>query len=171
MPDVSGTAWRCRAHLPPTTCGSLPVASHVMPTSQAEGRSGGCIQHPERVPIGRCAKCRNPVCAECHTRIDGILHCRACLAVAVSALETRGTGVLPRLATFVAALAMLAPTLLLSLVMLRGYGFVAGRLARFGAVAFEKTEYVQPSQTSDDGVAADDVAADDVADDVTEGPR
>ncbi len=85
----------------------------------------------------------------------------------MSALETRGAGVLPRLATFVAALAMLAPALLLSLVMLRGYGFAAGRLARFGAVAFEKTEYVQPSQTSDDDVAADD----DVADDVTEGPR
>lgn len=108
-----------------------------MATSLVEGRSGGCVHHPERAPIGRCAKCRRPVCGECHTRLEGILHCRDCLGLAAETLEETGPRIGPRLVTFVSALVVLIPALLSSLLVLRGFGLVAGRIARHGAVAFE----------------------------------
>ena len=39
-----------------------------------------CRNHPERPGIGVCPACATPVCEECATRVDGILHCRACLS-------------------------------------------------------------------------------------------
>ena len=39
-----------------------------------------CRNHPGRPGIGVCPSCATPVCEECSTRLDGILHCRACLA-------------------------------------------------------------------------------------------
>ncbi len=47
--------------------------------------STACRHHPERPGIGICPSCAVPVCEECSTRVDGILHCRACLAGRVSA--------------------------------------------------------------------------------------
>jgi hypothetical protein len=38
-----------------------------------------CTYHPERFGIGVCVRCRQVVCAECTTRLDGINHCHACL--------------------------------------------------------------------------------------------
>jgi len=110
-----------------------------MTTKRVEGRSGGCVHHPERAPIGRCAKCRRPVCGECHTRLEGILHCRECLGVAAEGLERRGPRFAPRLVTFISAFVVLIPALLVSLLVLRTFGLVAGRIARYGAVAFEET--------------------------------
>jgi len=108
-----------------------------MSTTLVEGRSGGCVHHPERAPIGRCAKCRRPVCGECQTRIDGILHCRECLGQAAETLDRTGPRFAPRLATFLSVFVVLIPALLVSLFVLRTFGVVAGRLARIGAVAFE----------------------------------
>ena len=44
-----------------------------------------CRNHPGRPGIGVCPSCATPVCEECSTRVDGILHCRACLASKASA--------------------------------------------------------------------------------------
>jgi hypothetical protein len=102
------------------------------------GRAGGCVHHPDRAPIGRCAACRNPVCGECHVRLDGILHCRDCLAVEERRLQTERPRLLPRVGTLVAALVVLLPALLIAVVVLRGFGLAAGRVARWGAVAMEE---------------------------------
>ena len=107
-----------------------------MPETIAE-RAGGCVHHPERTPLGRCASCRRPVCGECHIRLDGILHCRECLGVAEQSLRLEGPRVAPRIGTALVALALLVPTLLTAVVVLRGFGLTAGRIARLGAVAFE----------------------------------
>ena len=108
-----------------------------MATTLVEGRPGGCAHHPERAPVGRCARCRRPVCGECLTRLEGILHCRDCLGAEAEALERTGPSLAPRLATFACAAVLLVPALLSSLLVLRAFGFAAGRIARFGAVAFE----------------------------------
>jgi hypothetical protein len=39
-----------------------------------------CLFHPERAGIGVCTRCGHTLCEECATRVDGILHCRDCLA-------------------------------------------------------------------------------------------
>lgn len=41
-----------------------------------------CRQHPERPASGICMGCRQPMCEECVTKIDGINQCRSCLAKA-----------------------------------------------------------------------------------------
>ncbi len=108
-----------------------------MATTLVEGRSGGCVHHPERAPVGRCVTCKRPVCGECHTRLDGILHCRECLGDAARELAPRRPSFLPRMGTSIVAVLVLVPALMLSLVALRTFGLIAGRIARIGAVAFE----------------------------------
>jgi len=39
-----------------------------------------CRYHPERAGIGVCTRCGGTLCEECSTRVEGILHCRECLA-------------------------------------------------------------------------------------------
>ena len=107
-----------------------------MPGTNAE-RAGGCVHHPERAPLGRCASCRRPVCGECHIRLDGILHCRECLGATEQSLRSEGPRIAPRIVTALVAVALLVPTLLTAVVVLRGFGLAAGRIARLGAVAFE----------------------------------
>ncbi len=102
------------------------------------GRAAGCVHHPERAPLGRCAACRRPVCGECHIRIDGILHCRECLGATEDTLLRQRPSLAPRLVTAACALLVLAPALLLALGLLRVFGVAAGRLSRLGAVAFER---------------------------------
>jgi len=41
--------------------------------------AAACQNHPEREAIGICVKCRNRVCSECVTKVDGINYCVACL--------------------------------------------------------------------------------------------
>jgi hypothetical protein len=38
-----------------------------------------CFYHPDRDGIGICVRCREVICADCCTRVDGINHCHACL--------------------------------------------------------------------------------------------
>ena len=114
-----------------------------MATTTVEGRSGGCVHHPERAPVGRCVRCRRPVCGECLTRLEGILHCRECLGAEAEALGKRGPGVVARLGTFLCACVVLVPALLAALLVLRTFGLAAGRIARLGAVAFEAAEEVR----------------------------
>ena len=71
-------------------------------------------------------------------RIDGILHCRECLAAAERRLSARSQRFAPRVGTALLGLLVLAPALLVALVAMHSFGLVAGRLSRFGAVAFEK---------------------------------
>jgi hypothetical protein len=65
--------------------------------------------------VGACTACRATLCEECATRVDGILHCRACLARVAARPRTRGGRSLPAL----------APALGLGFVvwLLLGYGF------------------------------------------------
>jgi len=111
-----------------------------MPETSAEGRAAGCAHHPERAPIGRCAACRRAVCHECHTRLDGVLHCRDCLGATAAELAGRRGRVLPRIATSLAALAVLVPALLAALAAMNLLGIAAGRVSRLGAVAFENAD-------------------------------
>ena len=56
-------------------------------TSTASGVA--CKHHPERAASGICMGCRQPMCEECVTKIDGINQCRECLAkVARSSPQT-----------------------------------------------------------------------------------
>ncbi len=38
-----------------------------------------CLNHPDRVAVGVCVKCRKYVCAECATKIEGVNYCADCL--------------------------------------------------------------------------------------------
>ncbi|RMG16185.1 MAG: hypothetical protein D6729_11160 [Deltaproteobacteria bacterium] len=41
---------------------------------------GACTYHPERLAVGICIACRQPICIECSTPIEGIHRCPRCLA-------------------------------------------------------------------------------------------
>jgi len=110
------------------------------PTERALPARGACANHPSRSPVGRCARCEQPACAECVTRLDGILHCRDCLAVAAAGLRRRERGLLPRIGTLVAAVLVLVPALLVALSMLRGLGLVGERVAHVMSLASEDGE-------------------------------
>jgi hypothetical protein len=61
-----------------------------------------CRFHPGRSGIGVCTRCSATLCEECATRVEGILHCRDCLARLRSAPAAAGwrsaSAVLPALA-------------------------------------------------------------------------
>lgn len=38
-----------------------------------------CRHHPERAAVAVCVRCREPVCADCTTKIEGINFCAPCL--------------------------------------------------------------------------------------------
>jgi hypothetical protein len=40
-----------------------------------------CQQHPEQAAVGICVRCGAPFCDACLTKLDGINHCRSCLAL------------------------------------------------------------------------------------------
>ena len=40
----------------------------------------GCQNHPARDAIGVCVQCRQRVCGECATKIEGINYCVHCLS-------------------------------------------------------------------------------------------
>ena len=42
--------------------------------------SGRCTNHPKRVAVGVCILCREVICIECSTPIDGIHRCHRCIA-------------------------------------------------------------------------------------------
>jgi predicted membrane protein len=56
-----------------------------------------CLAHPERPGIGVCTRCRATLCEECATRVEGILHCRDCLALQASVPTTAPWRSLPAL--------------------------------------------------------------------------
>ena len=43
-------------------------------------QSANCHVHPQRLGIGICVKCRQVICAECSTPMDGINLCARCVA-------------------------------------------------------------------------------------------
>ena len=54
-----------------------------------------CHYHSDRPGIGICMRCRVVVCAACCTRVNGVNHCHACLAVlGRRGEETRSSGAL-----------------------------------------------------------------------------
>ena len=58
-----------------------------------------CRNHPEREGVGICVACRRVFCVECSTKIDGVNHCRECLAKrqkTAQASATRSAGFLVR---------------------------------------------------------------------------
>jgi hypothetical protein len=38
-----------------------------------------CHFHPDRPGAALCMRCREVICSECSTKVDGIHHCHACL--------------------------------------------------------------------------------------------
>jgi hypothetical protein len=40
-----------------------------------------CSFHPDRPAVGICMRCRVAICTACCTRLNGVNHCHACLAV------------------------------------------------------------------------------------------
>lgn len=81
--------------------------------------------------MGRCRACSTPVCAECHVRLDGILHCRDCLSQVARKLAPRRRSLAPRISTLLVALAILAPSLFGVRALIHGGGFAAGRVSRW----------------------------------------
>lgn len=43
-------------------------------------QAAGCENHPTREAIGLCVECRQRVCGECATKVDGINYCVSCLS-------------------------------------------------------------------------------------------
>ncbi len=77
--------------------------------------AAACTNHLDREAIGICVQCRDRICSECVTKVDGINYCVACLSVLAdrSARPTAGArpssgpmAVLSALALFVAAVSM-----------------------------------------------------------------
>jgi hypothetical protein len=52
----------------------MPEAS-----TSPEGPQYVCAYHPDRRAQGVCMSCRQVICSECSTKIDGINHCLPCL--------------------------------------------------------------------------------------------
>ena len=52
--------------------------------------SSGCYNHPDREGVGVCVRCRQTICVECGTRIDGINYCHPCLKAGWQPLEESG---------------------------------------------------------------------------------
>ncbi len=100
----------------------------------------GCAHHPDRRPVGVCRICGSPVCSECLTRLDGILHCRDCLATKARELGTVRRSAWGRAGTTLAVLVVLPPVLAALAGALELAGIVAGRASRLAAVTFETTE-------------------------------
>ena len=73
-------------------------------------------------------------------RLDGILHCRDCLAHAARALGAKRASALPRIATALVAVALLVPALLGVRALLVATGTLAGNVSRLRAVAPGATE-------------------------------
>ncbi|MGF1468391.1 MAG: B-box zinc finger protein [Sandaracinaceae bacterium] len=46
--------------------------------SAAPVPAAACHNHPGRDALGVCVQCRQRVCAECVTKVDGINYCVAC---------------------------------------------------------------------------------------------
>jgi hypothetical protein len=51
-----------------------------------------CRNHAEREGVGICVSCRRVFCVECSTKIDGVNHCRECLAKRGATAEARESG-------------------------------------------------------------------------------
>ncbi len=58
----------------------LQWGSNHAPMSEAALPARPCRNHPGRPGIGGCPTCGAVICEECSTRVEGILHCRTCLA-------------------------------------------------------------------------------------------
>jgi hypothetical protein len=43
-----------------------------------------CVHHPQREGVGICVQCRQVICAECSTRVDGMNYCVRCLEQAAA---------------------------------------------------------------------------------------
>ena len=75
-----------------------------------------CRNHPDREGVGICVACRRVFCVECSTKIDGINHCRECLAKrATTAVEvsTAKSGIVGKLFSLFFALVTIAVSFLL----------------------------------------------------------
>ena len=107
------------------------------PSERALPARGACENHPARSPVGRCAQCRKMACAECVTRLDGIFHCRDCLAVAADGLRERKSGALARIGTLLLALVVLVPALIVSMATLRGLGMVGETVSHWMSLVDE----------------------------------
>jgi len=107
-------------------------------TSVGDAAPRSCANHPDRRPVGLCRVCASPVCSECHVRLDGILHCRACLAAAARGLGGPRRSAWPRVGAALAAVVLLVPALLLAQAALLVAGTMAGNLSRLRSAAPER---------------------------------
>lgn len=88
--------------------------------------SRNCRHHPDRPGIGVCPSCSAVICEECSTRVEGILHCRECLAKKAAPAARRSWRSLSALvpALIVAPVAYLALAFVLQ-GLVAGLAFVA----------------------------------------------
>lgn len=93
---------------------SAPAAEPVPPAAPAPAapsRSWVCTNHPAREGIGICVVCRRVVCVECSTKIDGVNHCRGCLASRSAKAAERRTSFAEGALQTVLAVAVVAASL------------------------------------------------------------
>ena len=99
-----------------------------------------CVNHPDRLPVGRCAKCSAAACAECVSRLDGILHCRDCLRAAAATLERKTSGGLARIGTALLAVVLLLPAIGVALAGMRVLGMLGESLTHQFGVEFDSAD-------------------------------
>jgi hypothetical protein len=62
-----------------------------------EALTAHCSHHPTRAAVGICVRCARAMCSDCITKIDGINHCRDCLAQLQAAQRTDKSAPRPRI--------------------------------------------------------------------------
>jgi hypothetical protein len=84
-----------------------------------------CRNHPDREGVGICVSCRRVICVECSTKIEGVNHCRECLAKRGATAEAgarRGRGFIRRAADAVFALSIIIVSVAAVATVLTLYG-------------------------------------------------
>jgi hypothetical protein len=63
---------------------TLTLGRRALTTISVTLQIAACPNHPQREAIGICVRCRNRVCSECATKVDGINYCVGCLGTLVA---------------------------------------------------------------------------------------
>ncbi len=68
----------------------MTLGRRALTTISVTLQIAACPNHPQREAIGICVRCRNRVCSECATKVDGINYCVGCLG-SLAAGEARAS--------------------------------------------------------------------------------
>jgi hypothetical protein len=92
MPAVICFALACRWERTRQQFTTLTLGRRALTTISVTLQIAACPNHPQREAIGICVRCRNRVCSECATKVDGINYCVGCLS-SLAAGEARAAAV------------------------------------------------------------------------------